>query len=362
MQHERSPRWEGLTAEGVLLGLLLGGIAIGCVLVLYPFVSAMLWAAILVFTTWPVCETLRQHLRLGRAGAALLMVTLTAVFLVLPIALAAPAAVGDLAGLRASTQNFFEAPPAAPHWLYAVPVIGPILTDYWNAWAADFSGLLGFFRPYLGLIAARGVSLLLSIADGVVQFVMALFIAFFFWLSGEALGLHLQSIMRRIAGHYADELITVVSKTVRGTVYGILGTAVVQGVLTIFGLWLAGVPRPALFGTLAALLAVLPIGAPLVWIPAALWLISDGATGHGIFLLVYGVIAISGADHLIRPYFIARGAQLPFLLTVLGVLGGVLAFGVLGIFVGPVLLGLGYGLVTEFARTGEPQPVPFEYR
>ena len=139
----------------------------------------------------------------------------------------------------------------------------------------------------------------------------------------------------------------------RGVVYGILLTAIVQGVLTAFGLWLSGVPRPVLLGAVAGFLSVLPIGAPVVWIPAALWLMSSGHLGWGIFLAIYGVVAVSGANSVIRPWFIARGAQLPFLLTVLGVLGGAIAFGLLGIFLGPVLLGIGYTLVNEWAETEE---------
>ncbi|MBC7633995.1 MAG: AI-2E family transporter, partial [Acetobacteraceae bacterium] len=141
---------------------------------------------------------------------------------------------------------------------------------------------------------------------------------------------------------------TVTGATVRGVVYGILGTAVVQGLLTVFGLWMAGVPRPLLLGVIGGGLSVLPIGAPFIWIPASLWLLSNGNTVPGVFLGLWGGIVISGADSLIRPYFIARGAQLPFLLTMLGVLGGALAFGLLGIFVGPVLLGVGYTLINEW--------------
>jgi predicted PurR-regulated permease PerM len=160
--------------------------------------------------------------------------------------------------------------------------------------------------------------------------------------------------MRRIAGDYAERLVVVTGKVIRGTVYGLLGTAVVQGMLTAFGLWLTGVPRAVLLGAIAGFVSVLPIGAPMIWIPAAGWLLSNGHLGWAVFLCVYGVVAISGADSVIRPFFIARGAQLPFLLTVLGVLGGALAFGLLGIFLGPVLLGVGFTLVTEFAR-GEPE-------
>ena len=202
----------------------------------------------------------------------------------------------------------------------------------------------------LSHLAQLGLTLLLGIATGVLQFLLALCIAFFFGVYGDRMAVFLRAIMRRIAGNYAERLIVVTGQVIRGTVYGLLGTAVVQGMLTAFGLWLAGVPRPVLLGAIAGFVSVLPIGAPMVWIPAALWLASNGHTAWAIFLGVYGVGAISSADSVIRPYFIARGAQLPFLVTVLGVLGGALAFGLLGVFLGPVLLGVGFTLVAEFAR------------
>ncbi len=332
------------------MGLLIGGIALGCGFVLYPFFSALLWAAILVFATWPVFVWLERNLRLPKPTIALFMVLLVALVVVLPLGLAAPQGAEDVKAMRESLEAWLASVPPAPHWLYAVPLIGPPLTDTWNAWAGDLSTMTSFFRPYLGLMAERGLSLLLGIAGGVAQLGVALFAAFFFWLNGQALAANLQILAHKVAGSYAPHLIDATALTVRGAVYGILGTAILQGFLTAFGLWITGVPRSALLGTVAAFLAVLPIGAPLIWIPAGLWLLSDGHTARGIVLLVYGSIIVSGADHLVRPYFIARGARLPFLLTVLGVLGGVLAFGVLGIFLGPVLLGVGFTLVMEFIR------------
>ena len=115
-------------------------------------------------------------------------------------------------------------------------------------------------------------------------------------------------------------------------------------------------PQPLLLGLIAGGLSVLPIGAPVVWIPASLWLLGQGHTAWGIILFVYGVVAISGSDSVIRPFFISRGAQLPFLLTMLGVLGGALAFGLLGIFVGPVLVGVGFSLVSEWSGPVPPDP------
>ncbi len=339
-----------MIAERILMGLLIGGIALGCGFVLYPFFSALLWAAILVFATWPAFAWLTRTTHLPRGLAACLMVLLTALVLVLPLALAAPAGAEDITALRVSLEAWLSAVPPAPHWLYALPLAGPSLTDTWNGWAADLSVMTSFFRPYLGLVAERGLYLVLGFAGGVAQLGVALFAAFFFWFSGEALAAGLCALAHRVAGRYADHLIQATADTVRGAVYGILGTAILQGFLTAFGLAIAGVPRVVLLGTTAAFLAVLPIGAPLIWIPAGLWLLSDGHTVRGVFMLAYGVIVVSGTDHIVRPYFISRGAKLPFLLTVLGVLGGVLAFGVLGIFLGPVLLGVGLTLVMEFIR------------
>ncbi len=345
-----------MLAERVLMGLLLGGIAVGCVLVLYPFFSSILWAGILVFTTWPVAEWVRRKLRVGHGGAAVIMVTLTAVVIVLPLAAAAPTSASDVAHLRAIVEAALRAGlPESPGWVFAIPLFGPTIGGLWNSWSADLGVMVAAFRPYLGMLAEEGLSLLLGIANGVVLFLFALFIAFFFYLYGEPIADRLRGILHRIAGPHAERLIAVTGATVRGTVYSILGTALVQGVLTAFGLWIAGVPRPVLLGAVAGFLAVLPIGAPLIWVPAGIWLLGAGATGHGVFLLAYGVAVISGTYHVIQPWILARGAKLPFLLTVLGVLGGALAFGLLGIFLGPVLLGVGFSLANEWAR---PLPPP----
>jgi len=349
-----------MTAERVLMALLLGGIGIGCVLVLYPFTSSLLWAAILTFTTWPVFEWLRVHLHLRRAPAAGLMVALTAVMVVLPLVIATPSA-EDVSLMRRIIETEVRAGlPTAPDWVDAIPFVGPTFAGIWNSWVADISEMLQAMKPYVGLALEGGFDLLLGITRGVLLFILALFIAFFFYVYGEPIAERLTDLLRRIAAERADRLIEVTGATVRGVVYGILGTAVVQGILTAFGLWLSGVPRPVLLGAIAGFLAVLPVGAPVVWIPAALWLMASGHLGWGIFLGIYGGVAVSGADSVIRPWFIARGAQLPFVLTVLGVLGGALAFGLLGIFLGPVLLGVGYTLVNEWA-TPLPPAAPEEY-
>src|SRR4051794_14395332 len=151
-----------MTAERVLLALLLGGVGIGCVLVLYPFFSSLLWAAILVFTTWPVCEWLHQQVRLRRGAAAGVMVALTSVVLVLPLAVAAPGGADDVNHLRHVIEDALRAGlPGSPDWVFDIPLVGPTLGDLWNRWAADIGVMLEALRPYFGIVLEGGLSLLL---------------------------------------------------------------------------------------------------------------------------------------------------------------------------------------------------------
>ena len=360
----RPPVWEaalrqpGAAAERILLWLALGALGAGCALVLLPFLSALLWAGILVFTTWPLFQWLRLRAHLGRAGAAAAMLVLTAVVIVVPIALVAPASEASANQLRAAVLSSLAAGlPPAPGWVRTLPILGGSLSDIWNRWAVDVSAALAALQPYFGLALEEALRLLLGIAGGVLLFGFALFVAFFFYLHGEPIAARLRGLIGRIGGAGGERMLALTGTTVRGVVYGLIGTALMQGLLMALGLWLAGVPRPTLLAVLAGLLSLLPVGAPLVWIPASLWLLSQGAIGHGVFLALYGTFAVSGADGVIRPWFIARGAALPYLLSVLGVLGGALSFGLLGIFLGPVLLGVGYTLVLDWSA-GVADPAP----
>lgn len=347
-----------MTVERVLLWVLLGALAAGCFLVLYPFFSALFWAAILAFTTWPVFDWLCQRLRLRKGVAALIMVLLAAIIIVLPLGLAAPESANDVYHLRHGIEEALRAGlPLAPPWVTGIPGLGPVIADVWNAWAADLSAAFVPLRPYLGILLEAVFHLLLGIASGVLMFILALFVTWFFYVYGEAIAGRLRLVMLRIAGPRGDRMLTLIGLTVRGVVYGLLGTAVLQGVLLGIGLWLAGVPRPVLLGALAGLISVFPSGAAVVWVPAALWLMFSNHLGHGLFLCAWGLIAVGGADSIARPWLIARGSKLPFMLTVLGVLGGAVAFGLLGIFLGPVLLGIGYTMVNEWAREDPLPPV-----
>jgi predicted PurR-regulated permease PerM len=336
--------------ERFLIWVLLGALIAGCLAVLSPFIAAIAWAAILTFTTWPIYLWLRTRLHLHRVPAALLMVFMTAFVILLPLSLIAESGLANAANIRRMINEvLIFGLPAAPPWVGGVPVFGSTISDLWNHWSADLESLLAAVHPYLGMVAKEGLLLLVAITNGVVRMGLALFIAFFLFLYGEPLARHIRGFLYRIVGGQSERLLTITGATVRGAVYGILGTALVQGIMLSLGLWCSGVPNALSLALAGTFLSLVPGGGALIWIPATIWLLSTGKILAGILLAAWCGIGISTADSLVRPWFIARGAHLPFLITLLGVLGGALAFGILGVFLGPVLLGVAFILAEEFS-------------
>ena len=332
----------------------------GCFLVLRPFLSALLWAAILAFTTWPGYRVLTDRAGLRPGWAAGVMVTAMMLVIGLPLAFAAPTSREEIDGLRNAVQSFLnEGLPALVTAIGRFPVIGPFVQERLDAFDLGVGNLFNVLRPYAGSLAQAALGLVLGIVSGVAELLIAILLSFFFFRDGPRLALSLDRMAERIAGARGLRLVVLTGAVTRGVIYGLLGTAVVQGAMTTFGLWLSGVPQPALLGILAGVISILPIGAPVVWIPAAIWLLANGSTGWGIFMALYGAFGISSVDNFIRPWLIARGADLPLLLTLLGALGGAFAFGLLGLFLGPVLLAVAFTVIREWTDEGHGRGGPF---
>jgi predicted PurR-regulated permease PerM len=349
MQAEGGPK-PSTTVRAIAL-VALAGISVACFLVLRPFLSALLWAAILVFSTWPVFRALRDRLRLSPGRAAFLMVFVEFLLIGLPLVYATPTRREDIEGVRGAVEELLnlEAPDVGAV-LGAIPFLGGWLKPWWDGFARDLPSLFTLVRPYAGDIAQATLALLLAVLSGLAEVLMAIVFAFFFYRDGPVIAARTEGVLQRLAGERTRHLLQLTGDVTRGVVFGLLGTALVQGVMTTLGLWIAGVPQPVLLGIVAGVVSILPIGAPLVWIPATIWLFAEGQTGWGIFLGLYGALGISSVDNIIRPWFIARGADLPLLLTLLGALGGVFAFGFLGLFLGPVLLAVGFTLLKDWAQ------------
>ena len=349
---------EGFNAARALGLIAALGLAVGCLLVLRPFLSALLWAAILVYSTWPAYRMLRERTGLSPGLAAGVMVLIEFLLLGLPLVFATPTQREDVEGLRTAVETFLtQGMPGLGGWLGNLPLIGGFLAGHLEGVDFGFSGLTDLLSPYAGTLAQNALAVLLAVLSGLAEVLVAIFLAFFLYRDGPAIAQRIEAALERLAGDRTRHLVALTGDVTRGVVYGLLGTAVVQGLMTTFGLWLSGVPRPVLLGVIAGVISILPVGAPVVWIPATLWLFSQGATGWAIFLGLYGTFGISSADNVIRPWLISRGADLPLLLTLLGALGGVFAFGFLGLFLGPVLLAVGYSLLQDWATDGEQAKV-----
>ena len=181
------------------------------------------------------------------------------------------------------------------------------------------------------------------------QLSLTAFIAFFFYRDGAALMASAKSATHRVAGVLAPGLLQTVGGTIQGVVYGIVGTAIAQGLVAFIGFLIAGVPGAALLGFLTFLLSMVPVGPPLIWGGAVIWLAFKSSTGWAIFMVIWGLLVISSVDNVVKPYLISRTASLPILLIALGVFGGALAFGFVGIFLGPVLLALALALLDRMS-------------
>ncbi|MBK9140168.1 MAG: AI-2E family transporter [Verrucomicrobia bacterium] len=334
----------------IILALLLGG----CLLVMLPFATALVWGTVLSVSSWPLYRRLLGWLGGRRTLAAALMALAMICVVLLPFVVVGVNLGDNVKELTAATRRWMDAgPPAPPAWLPKVPAIGQQAAEYWLSLAADSSKLIeagkGLIEPVSGWLLSVG----LALGRGLLQLALSILVAFFLFRDGGKAAERLGSAVTRIAGDRGVHLLTVAGNTVRGVVYGILGTALVQAVLAGVGFFIAGVPGAGVLALLTFFLSVVPVGPPLVWLPAVLWLFSQGATGWGIFMLIWGV-GVSSVDNFVKPWLISQGSALPFLLIFFGVIGGALAFGFIGVFIGPTLLAVGYRLVREWAASHPP--------
>jgi predicted PurR-regulated permease PerM len=313
----------------------------------------MLWAAILVYCLWPLYASFSRYTR--PAVAAFVITVVVAAIVLVPLVHLALVAAKGARDSRGWVQDvMLNGLPPAPAFLLKIPLIGSFLSDFWNNSADDLGGVASTLQPILGTVAHSGIKLVFKLTHGLVGTVVALFIAFFFFLSGAQIVERIRLLLVRIMNEKrVEDLLALVAGTVRGVVFGIVGTAALQGVLYAVGFEVARAPQALLLASFAGLVSIVPAGAVIVYVPLCLFMLAEGHPVIALLLLAYCFIVVGGADSIIRPWLISRGASLPYALTLIGVLGGAIAFGALGIFLGPVLLALGLAITEEFA--GQPR-------
>jgi predicted PurR-regulated permease PerM len=331
---------------------LLGG---GCLWVLWPFLSAVLWAAILASVTWPGFIWLDRAVGGRRTLAASLMTLLVTLIVVVPCVAVATGLADNLTQLEHMVNGVLkDGLPDAPAWLVQLPLIGQNVHEYWQQFAHDGARLVEELAKLAEPARNAALATGRGFGRGVLDISLSVFLAFFFFLYGEALARRLRTAMVRLAGDRAERLLGIARGTVTGVIYGILGTALVQGILAAIGFGIAGVPAAMLLGVATAFLSPIPVGPPLIWGGAAFWLFQQGQTSMGVFMIAWGLLVVSTVDNVIKPLIISRGSSLPFAIVFLGVLGGAFAFGVIGIFIGPTMLAVGYRLMMEWTTEDDP--------
>jgi predicted PurR-regulated permease PerM len=338
----------------ILLALLLYGVA----RVLEPFAMAVAFGGFIAIGTWPARAWLvRRGLRPGLAAAALLLVLVLGV--AVPLLLMAPGLAEQIGGVsaraRAALENIAPTPPA---WLTGLPLLGEAAGRGWARLHALQGDIKALVAPYSGQIARLLVEVGQAAAGSIVQVLLALLVAAMFWTGGDALAAQLRDIAGRLGGQAGVAAVESAGGAVRGVAWGVVGTGILQAVLMGIGLALAGVPGAAVLAFLTMIFSISQVLGPLVivtWGGAAAWLYGEGQTGWAIFMLAWGLVLVSGSDNIVRPLLIQRGSAMPLGLIILGVFGGLIAFGFLGLFVGPALLAVGHGLLRAW-RAEERAP------
>ncbi len=345
-----------------LLGVgLLMLIVAGCFVILRPFLSVLLWSAILCYATWPGYEWMVRHLK-RRNLAALVMTLVLVLLLALPTTLIWRTLAGGVEHLLAVVRRVgVEGLPPLPDWIASIPRFGDYITAAWSEMAQNTEQTTETLKELLMVSRRWLIRNSLHVGQGIAEMCLSVVIAFFFYRDGYQVARRVTDVTNRVMGAYTQHLITVVGSTIRAVVYGVLGTALAQGIVAAIGFRMAGIPAAYFWALLIALLAFLPIGPATVWVTATLWLLLQGSIGWAVFMFFWGFIGISGIDNVVRPMLISRNAKLSFLPVMLGVFGGLLAFGMIGLFLGPTLLAVGMSLAKEFAQSDRQQaagPVP----
>ncbi|SAL64066.1 membrane protein [Caballeronia terrestris] len=337
------------SVKRIVLLLLWGGLAALGYAVLHLSFIPVAWAAIVAFVTWPAYLRLRLLLRGNAAASALLMTLLLTCALVFPmLSLIVPLTTELTAAYQSIANYFANGPHQLPEWVARIPWLGESLQELMNQTTGDPAAV----RAQLTQWAEQWMDEVGQFVGGVgrnaAKLGFALVTLFFLYRDGESIVNQGRRALWPFLGERLETYLVAVGGMTRSVVYGLVLTALVQGALAGLGYWAAGVQAPLLLAAFTALIALIPFGTPFVWGSIGGWLLLTGDTVAGVGLLLWGALVVSWVDNLIRPLVISSAARIPFLLVMFGVLGGLAAFGLIGLFLGPVILAVLMALWREW--------------
>ena len=314
--------------------------------VLRPFLAAAVWATMLVVSTWPLLKSLELRCGGRRAPAVAIMTLAMLLLLVAPLWLAIGTIVSHAEDIASVVRQFAASGlPQPPEWVATLPLVGDKLATFWRELAdGGPQGVVARIQPYAAQSGKWVLAEVGSLGFMLLQFLLVVLLSAILYASGEASASSVRRFGRRLAGERGENAIVLAGQAIRGVALGVGVTAVVQSVLGGIGLVVAGVPFAALLSALMLMLCIAQLGPGLILFPAVGWMFWSGNTDWAIALLIWSVLVVT-LDNFLRPILIKKGADLPLLLIFAGVIGGLLGFGLIGIFVGPVALAVTYTLL-----------------
>jgi predicted PurR-regulated permease PerM len=339
----------------MLLVLVIGGLTLCSLWVVRPFLPATLWATTIVVATWPLMIRM-QKLLWGSRGLAVLAMTLIVLCLfVVPFWLAVTTVLAhadSLVGLAKSAMTF-RLPPA-PSWVHSLPLVGLKLAEFW----ADIQGkglgnVLPRATPYVGSVAQWLLVSIGSFGRLLFQFLLTMIIVAIINLHGEAGATVAMKLGDRLGGLRGRQMVVLAGRSIRAVALGVMVTSMADAAIGGIGLWIAGVPLAPVLTAVMFIVCVAQAGPGVVLIPAVIWMYVFGSATMATVLLLFSIVAIV-VDNLLRPMLIRKEANLPMLLVLVGVLGGLVAFGLVGLFIGPAVLAVAYTLAHAWLADDEP--------
>jgi len=326
-------------------------LTIGTLYVMRPFVPGLIWATTIVVATWPVMLAIERRCGGRRWLATAIMLLILLIVMIMPLyeAISTLAQHGaDIMTLIRSLPDYTLAPP--PAWVRDVPVVGARIASRWQTLSdAGPGGLLAQLEPYVSTAAHWLITHAASVGVFVVHMFVTVIITGVLYAQGERAGAYVLRFADRVSPSHGTEAVRLAGASIRAVALGIVVTAVVQSALGGLGLWVAGVPGAGVLTAVLLMMCLAQIGPVLPMVGGVIWLFMNDAHVAAILLLVWYVI-VESVDKLLRPVLIKRGVNLSMLLILSGVLGGMFAFGIVGLFIGPVILAVSSTLLSEWIK------------
>jgi predicted PurR-regulated permease PerM len=322
--------------------------------ILKSFLPSFVWAVMIVVATWPLMLRLQAWLG-GKRGFAVSVMTLALLLLfIVPFTLAIVTLSDNADTIRGWVESLkAQGLPPPPGWVSGIPLAGPKLSESWQELAsAGKEGLSARLVPYAGKLVTWFVDQAGSVGMMLIQFLLTVVIAAILYSGGEPAAAAVRRFTRRLAGQQGDDVTVLAARAIRGVALGVVGTALIQSLLGGIGLAVSGVPAAAVLTAIMFILCIAQLGPVLVLIPAVIWLYWSDQNLWGTVLLAFTIVAAT-LDNVLRPILIKKGADLPLLLIFAGVIGGLVAFGIIGLFIGPVVLAVTYTLLGAWVGGGQ---------